>query len=192
VKVAVFDTHRFDREALDSANQKKHELIYLEVRLTAQTADLAKGCKAVCLFANDRADREALDRLKSNGIQLIALRSAGFNHVDVAHAEELQLPVVRVPAYSPYAVAEFAVALLLTLNRKTHKAYNRVRDMNFSLDGLVGFDLHGKTVGVVGTGKIGRVFSEIMRGFGCRVVANDKFPNASWASKNGVEYLDLL
>lgn len=188
MKTAVFDTHKFDRDSLVAANSEKHELVFLETRLTEQTALLAAGCPAVCLFANDRADRAALKVLKQVGVRLLALRSAGFNHVDVQFAAETGLTVLRVPEYSPYAVAEHAVGLLLTLNRKIHKAHNRVHDMNFSLDGLVGFDLHGKTVGVIGTGRIGKVFCQILQGFGCKVLAYDLFPDTSWANRSGVQY----
>ncbi len=190
MKVVVFDTHKFDRMALEAANQGQHELRFLEVRLTEETALLASGYEAVCLFANDRADEKTLRSLKSAGVKLIALRSAGFNHVDIKCAKSLQLTIVRVPAYSPYAVAEYTVALLQTLNRKIHKAHNRVHDMNFSLDGLVGFDLHGKTVGVVGTGKIGKVFCQIMRGYDCRVLACDGQPDIDWGFKNNVQYVE--
>jgi D-lactate dehydrogenase len=191
MKVAVFDTHKFDRQVLAEANNGKHDLRFLEVRLTEETAPLASGCEAVCLFANDRANSSVLNQLKSLGVKLVALRSAGFNHVDIKCALQLGLTVVRVPEYSPYAVAEHATALLLTLNRKTHKAYSRVHEMNFSLDGLVGFDLHGKVVGVIGTGRIGKAFSQIMRGFGCQVLAFDKAPDTDWASKASVQYVDL-
>jgi D-lactate dehydrogenase len=177
--VAVFDTHRFDRAALEGENPKfNHELRFYEVRLEESTAKLAAGCEAVSVFVNDVLDRPTLAILSASGVRLIALRCAGYNQVDLAAAQELGLVVVRVPDYSPYAVAEHAVALLLALNRKLHRAYNRVRESNFSLEGLVGFDLHGKTVGVVGTGKIGAVFAKIMAGFGCRLLACDVFPRA--------------
>jgi D-lactate dehydrogenase len=192
MKVAVFDTHRFDREALEHANAKYgHELHFLEPRLTRETAVLASHCGAVCSFVNDRLDGEALAILSDEGVRLIALRSAGFNHVDLDTAVRLGLTVVRVPEYSPYAVAEHAVALLLTLNRRIHRAYNRVREANFSLDGLVGFDLHGKTVGVVGTGRIGAVMLRIMHGFGCRLLAFDVRPDAALARELPVRYAAL-
>lgn len=192
MKVAVFDTHRFEREFLTAANKGRgHELLLLEPRLTEQTAQLAQGCDAVCAFVNDKLGRATLTALKALGVRLVALRSAGFNHVDLTAADELGLTVVRVPEYSPYAVAEHAVCLILALNRKIHRAYARVREANFSLDGLVGFDLHGKTVGVIGTGKIGTVFTRIMRGFGCRVVAFDHYPNAKLAGELGFEYVPL-
>lgn len=190
MKVAVFDAHAFDRQALTEANASVHDLVFLETRLTQVTAHLARGFEGVCLFANDRADAETLTILKSLGVKLIALRSAGFNHVDIKKAGELGLTVARVPEYSPYAVAEFATGLLLALNRKIHKAYNRVHEMNFSLEGLVGFDLHGKTAGVLGTGRIGRAFAQIMRGFGCEVIAFDTAPSKEWAQSFGVRYVD--
>jgi D-lactate dehydrogenase len=179
VIVSVFDTHRFDRAALERENARLgHELRFFSTRLERDTAKLAAGSEAVCVFVNDVLDRATLTVLQQTGVRMIALRSAGYNHVDLAAANELGLTVTRVPAYSPYAVAEHAVALLLALNRKIHRAYNRVRESNFSLDGLVGFDLHGKTVGIVGTGKIGSVFAKIMAGFGCRLLAVDAFPRA--------------
>jgi D-lactate dehydrogenase len=192
VRVAVFDTHRFDREALERANASfGFDLRFLEPRLTSTTAVLAHGCDVACSFVNDRVDAAALETLQGGGTRLIALRSAGFNHVDLGAAARLGLPVVRVPEYSPYAVAEHAVGLLLALNRRIHRAYTRVREANFSLDGLVGFDLHGKTVGVVGTGRIGAVFLRIMHGFGCRLVATDPRPDAALARDLGVEYVPL-
>jgi D-lactate dehydrogenase len=184
--IAVFDTHRFDRAALEQANARfGHRLTFFEPRLTAETASLAQGFSAVCSFVNDRLDRRALEVLAGAGIRLIALRSAGYNHVDLAAAKELGLPVVRVPEYSPYAVAEHAVALMLSLNRKTHRAYARVREGNFALDGLIGFDLHGKTFGVIGFGKIGRVVSAIMRGFGAEVLVFDIALDEAQASALG-------
>ena len=177
--VSVFDTHHFDRAALEAANASLgHDLRFFKARLEPKTSPLAVESGAVCAFVNDLLDRPTLTALAGLGVRLIALRSAGFNHVDLVAARELGLTVTRVPDYSPYAVAEHAVALLLTLNRKIHRAYNRVRESNFSLEGLVGFDLHGKTVGIVGTGKIGAVFAKIMAGFGCRLLAFDAFPRA--------------
>ena len=175
--VAVFDTHHFDRAALEKENSHfGHELRFYEARLERKTVQLAMGCDAVCVFVNDLLDRPTLEALRAGGIRMIALRCAGYNQVDLAAAREFGLTVARVPDYSPYAVAEHAVALLLALNRKLPRAYNRVRESNFSLEGLVGFDLHGKTVGIVGTGKIGGVFAGIMAGFGCRLLAFDAFP----------------
>ena len=176
--VSVFDTRRYDRAALEKENAKhRHELHFYTTRLEAKTAKLAAGSQAVCAFVNDVLDHPTLKALHEGGVRLIALRCAGYNQVDLPAARELGLVVARVPDYSPYAVAEHAVALLLSLNRKLHRAHNRVRESNFSLEGLVGFDLHGKTVGVVGTGKIGAIFAKIMHGFGCRVLAFDPFPN---------------
>lgn len=195
MKVAVFSTKPYDRHFLDAANAAHaHELVYLEPLLSSNTASLTAGFPAVCLFVNDTADAKTLDILAANGTKLIALRCAGFNNVDLKRAAELGITVVRVPAYSPYSVAEFAVALLLTLNRKIHKAYNRVREGNFALDGLAGFDLHDRTVGVIGTGKIGFIFAEIMKGFGCKVLGYDLYPNPQFAEAGGryVELPELL
>lgn len=192
MKVAFFDTHPFERERFRIRNRERgHEIQYLETRLTAETARLAAGAQAVCCFANDHLDGEVLRILHQVGVQLIALRSAGYNHVDLPTARQLGLKVVRVPAYSPYAVAEHAVALMLSLNRKIHRAYHRVKEGNFSLTGLVGFDLHGKTVGIVGTGRIGSALARIMHGFGCRVLAYDKLPSSELAEKLGVHYVPL-
>ena len=184
---AVFDTHRFDRAALEKENRLLgHELRFFGARLEEKTAPLAAGSAAICAFVNDALNRPTLTKLHEIGVRLIALRCAGYNNVDLAAARELGLTVVRVPDYSPYAVAEHAVALLLALNRKLPRAYNRVRESNFSLEGLVGFDLHGKTVGIVGTGKIGAVFARIMAGFGCRLLAFDAFPRTDLP----VKYVD--
>jgi D-lactate dehydrogenase len=192
MKVLLFDTHPFERDAFEAANTPPtHALHYTEVRLSAETAALAQGFEAVCAFVNDRLDAAALGKLKDLGVKLIALRSAGYNHVDLVEADRLGLPVVRVPEYSPYAVAEHAVALVLALNRKIHRAYSRVREWNFSLAGLVGFDLHGKTVGVIGTGRIGRVAARIFKGFGCRVIAYDQYPNDEMVQESGVVYRPL-
>lgn len=192
MRIAVFDTHRFDRDALERASVRHgHTLTFFEPRLSSETASLAAGADAVCSFVNDRLDGEALTALAAQGVRLIALRSAGFNHVDLDAAARLGLTVVRVPEYSPYAVAEHAVAMMLTLNRKTHRAFNRVREGNFSLDGLVGADVHGKTVGVIGTGKIGAVLLRIMHGFGCRLLAYDTAPAPSLAAALGVQYVAL-
>ena len=184
----MFDTHHYERDAFEAANEQVgHTLTFLEPRLTRETAALASGHEVVCSFVNDKLDAQSLDQLAAVGIRLLALRSAGFNHVDLVAASRLGLRVVRVPAYSPYAVAEHAVALVLSLNRKLHRAYARVREWNFSLEGLVGFDLHGKTVGLVGTGRIGQVAARIFRGFGCTVLAFDERPGVSL----GIEYVPL-
>ncbi len=191
LKIAVFDTHAFERVVFNELNQHtQFNLSYFDVRLTPETASMAEGASVVCAFANDKLNRQTLEKLKKLDVKLIALRSAGFNHVDIKAAQELGLKVVRVPAYSPYAVAEHAVALLLSLNRKTHRAYLRVKELNFSLDGLVGFDIHGKTVGVIGTGKIGQVFAKILLGFGAKVLCYDKVPSKELQTLGG-QYVSL-
>ncbi len=189
--IAFFDTHTYDRDAFERANaSRSHTLHFIESRLSKTTAPLAVGAPVVCPFVNDRVDADTLRVLHAGGTRLIALRSAGYNHVDLDAAAALDLPVVRVPEYSPYAVAEHAMALVLALNRKIHRAYNRVREANFSLEGLVGFDLRGKTFGIVGTGKIGRALARIAHGFGCRVVAADAYPDTTLAAELGVIYMD--
>jgi D-lactate dehydrogenase len=191
MKTVVYDTKPYDRASLEpAARNGELEWSFKEFRLNAETAAAAQGAWAICIFVNDRADRACLEALASLGVRHVALRCAGYNSVDIAAAAELGLSVTRVPAYSPYAVAEHAVTLLLALNRKIPRASNRVRDLNFSLNGLVGFDLHGKTAGIFGTGKIGRVAGEILRGFGMKVLAYDPFPSLDWAKKFGVEYTD--
>ncbi|MGE0158670.1 MAG: 2-hydroxyacid dehydrogenase [Gemmatimonadales bacterium] len=192
MRIAMFDTHRYERESFERANAPfGHAITYFEARLGRDTAALAQGHEAVCSFVNDRVDEATVEGLRRSGVRLIALRSAGYNHVDLAAAAKAGIPVVRVPEYSPYAVAEHATALVLALNRKVHRSYARVREWNFSLEGLVGFDLHGKTVGVVGTGKIGLVAARIFRGFGCMVLAYDVRPDARAASEIGIEYVTL-
>jgi D-lactate dehydrogenase len=191
VKIAVFSTKPYDRQALDAANQQdRHELVYFEPRLTPETVPLARGFAAVCPFVNDQLTADVVEELAEGGVQLLTLRSAGYNHVDLAAAARHGVRVARVPAYSPYAVAEHAAGLILTLNRKLHRAYVRVREGNFALDGLLGFDLNGKTVGVVGTGRIGTVFCRIMTGFGCRVLAYDPYPNPD-VEAMGASYVAL-
>jgi len=191
ITAAVFDTKPYDREALERASRDRRiEWRFLEFRLTQDTAAAAKTARAVCVFVNDQVNRPCLELLARQGVELVALRATGFNNVDIQSAKELKLTVTRVPVYSPHAVAEHAVALLLTLNRKIHRAYNRVRELNFSLSGLVGFDLHGKTAGIIGTGKIGRVTAQILRGFGMRVLAYDPFPDYEWSRQTGVEYTE--
>lgn len=191
ISTAVFDTKPYDREALEQASANRGiEWRFLEFRLTQDTVPAAKNARAVCVFVNDQVNRPCLELLARQGVELVALRGAGFNNIDIQAAKEFKLTVTRVPVYSPHAVAEHAVALLLTLNRKIHRAFNRVRELNFSLNGLVGFDLHGKTAGVIGTGKIGRVTAQILRGFGMRVLAYDPFPNYEWSRQTGVEYAE--
>jgi D-lactate dehydrogenase len=190
MKVAVFSTKRYDREFLNRRNNGRHALEFFDVRLSLETARLAQGAGAVCAFVNDDLGAGVIAQLKAAGVRLIALRSAGFNHVDLDAAAAAGIVVARVPAYSPHAVAEHTLALILTLNRKTHRAYNRVREGNFALDGLMGFDLHGKTVGVVGTGLIGSVLVRILTGFGCRVIAHDPVRNPDCEAL-GVGYLPM-
>lgn len=191
MEIAFFDTRTYDREAFEAANADgRHRFRFIEARLHQSTAALAAGVPVVCSFVNDHVDAPTLRILRDGGTRLVALRSAGYNHVDLDAATELGLAVVRVPEYSPYAVAEHAMALVLALNRKVHRAYNRVREANFSLEGLVGFDLHGKTFGIVGTGKIGRALARIAHGFGCRVIAVDAHPDAGLVDQLGVAYVE--
>ena len=193
MQTAVFDTKPYDREPLQLASAGLDiEWRFLDCRLTVETAAAAHGAHAVCTFVNDRLDRPCLEALAKLGVRHIALRCAGFNSIDLAAAREIGFTVTRVPAYSPYAVAEHAVALLLALNRKIPRANNRVHDLNFSLSGLVGFDLHGKTAGIFGTGRIGRAAAEILRGFGMRVLAFDPYPSPEWAQEHGIEYTDAM
>jgi D-lactate dehydrogenase len=190
--VAVFDTKPYDRDHLTRAVGSEEVAWYFhDFRLEPQTAPAAKGARAVCVFVNDVVNREVVENLASSGVGLVALRCAGFNNVDLTAVKELGLIVTRVPSYSPHAVAEHTIALILALNRKIHRAFNRVRELNFSLNGLLGFDLYEKTVGIIGTGKTGRIVSEILRGFQMRVLAFDPYPNQQWAAKNGIEYVEM-
>lgn len=189
MKTAFFSTQPYDKEYFTRYNTT-HELVFLDAPLDEKTAALAAGCEAICAFVNDTINEKVIQLLAEQGVRLIAMRSAGYNNIDLNAAQAHHIAIVRVPAYSPHAVAEHAVALILALNRKTHKAYNRVREGNFSLEKLTGFDLYGKTVGVIGTGKIGQVFCEIMLGFGCKVLAFDMIANRDMEAK-GVEYLPL-
>jgi D-lactate dehydrogenase len=191
IRVAFFDTKPYDRDYFDrELRQTDLEITYFTARLDAATAPLAKGFDAVCAFVNDRIDAATADILVANGIKLVALRCAGYNNLDLK-AVFGRLHVVRVPAYSPHAVAEFAVALLLSLNRKTHRAYYRTREGNFTLNGLCGFDLHGKTAGIIGTGKIGRITARILKGFGMEVLVSDPHPDQAWASAEGVAFVEI-
>jgi len=193
MKVAVFSTKPYDREFLTRANSvlpRPHELVFHEAQLNPQSALLAQGCTAVCCFVNDHLDASVLQQLSALGIKLIALRCAGFNQVDLVAAKELGLVVARVAEYSPHAVAEHALGLILMLNRNLHRAYHRVRENDYSLNGLIGFDMVNKTVAVIGTGKIGQVFANIMQGLGCRVIAYDPQPSPLLAA-NGVSYAAL-
>ena len=187
IEVAVYDAKSYDRDyLLHAASTNSIAWRFHEFRLSSETALAAKGAQAVCIFVNDQADQNCLELLASIGVKLIVLRCAGHNNLDLESARALGLGVVRVPAYSPHAVAEHAVGLLLTLNRKIHRAYNRVRELNFSLSGLVGFDICGKTVGIIGTGKIGRIAAQIFRGFEAKVIAYDPFPVFGWAHANDI------
>ena len=186
MKIAFFDTKPYDIESFEKYKSDDIEFKFFETKLNIDTADLARGCDVVCIFVNDTASSDVIDKLYDLGVKVLALRCAGYNNVDVKYAFK-KIHVVHVPAYSPYAVAEHTMALLLTSIRRIHKAYNRTKDFNFSLAGLTGFDLHGKTVGVIGTGKIGRVFIDICRGFGMRVLAYDKYPTEN----SGIEYVSL-
>jgi D-lactate dehydrogenase len=186
MKTAVFSARRYDKSLLAQANADAgHALRFLEDRLTPATAILAKDCAAVCVFVNDNVDAEVLEILARQGTHLVATRSTGYNHIDAQAAARLGIAVVRVTDYSPHSVAEFAVGLLLAVNRKIARASVRTRDGNFDLDGLMGFDLHGKTVGVIGTGKIGTIFARIMAGFGCTVVGHDRYPAPAFEALGG-------
>ena len=186
-KIAFFSTQTYDRRFFEGSTDK-HQFEFFETRLKKNTVKLANGFDGVCVFVNDRVNREVLKSLAEMGVKLVALRCAGFNNVDLKAAEEFGVRIMRVPAYSPEAVAEHAIALIMTMARKTHKAYNRVREGNFSLERLTGFNIHGRTIGVIGTGKIGQAFVRIARGFGARVIAHDKYPSKEM-EKLGVEYL---
>ncbi len=190
MKVAVFSTKPYDSDHLEQANQGRHEFVYHEVALKPNSALLAQDCQAVCCFVNDQLDAPVLEQLAEQGVKLIALRCAGFNQVDLDRARALGLTLARVPEYSPHAIAEHTLGLILMLNRQLHRAYHRVRENDYSLNGLLGFDLAGKTVAVIGTGKIGRIFAGIMQGIGCRVLAYDPYPNQALVD-GGVEYLSL-
>ncbi len=191
MKIAFFDTKPYDKDAFECvAKQHGIKFKYYETKLNEDTVDLARGVDGVCVFVNDTVNANVIDRLYEMGVKIVALRCAGFNNVDMKHAYG-KVHVLRVPAYSPYAVAEHAMALLLTSIRRIHKAYIRSRDFNFSLSGLTGFDLHGKTVGVIGTGKIGKVFANICKGFGMKVLAYDKFPDKTLVESKTVEYVEL-
>jgi D-lactate dehydrogenase len=188
MKIAVFSTKTYDKIYLEKYSEhSNHSFTYFETPLNRETTNLTIGYEGVCVFVNDKIDRKTIENLSNNGLKLIALRCAGFNNVDLATAYEKKIKVVRVPAYSPQAVAEHAVAMILTLNRKTHKVYNRVRESNFSLENLTGFNLYGKTIGVIGTGQIGIAFCKIMIGFGCKVIAYD-IKKSEELILRGVEY----
>ena len=194
MRIAFFSAQSYETQVfaeIARARGLRADFTFLAVPLTQASAAQAAGCRAICVFVNDRLDEAVLRALAEHGVQFIALRCAGVNHVDLDAARALQLPLVRVPAYSPHAVAEHVLALTLALNRKIHRAYTRVREHNFTLDGLVGFDLHGKTVGVVGTGRVGRAVAQLFVGFGCSVLAYDPSQDESWAQAHGVRYASM-
>ncbi|WP_026954864.1 2-hydroxyacid dehydrogenase [Algoriphagus vanfongensis] len=191
MKIAFYSAKSYDKESFDHfAQDFGHEITYFEAKLDKHSTSLAADHEVVCAFVNDILDKSVLKKLKDTGVKLIALRCAGYNQVDLEAAKDLEIPLVRVPVYSPEAVAEHGFALILTLSRKTHKAYNRVRESNFSLEGLTGFNLHGKTIGVIGTGAIGQAFCNIALGFGTQVLAYDLYENEELKSK-GIRYADL-
>ena len=190
IKIAFFDTKDYDKKLFDEYNSKYgYEITYFESKLSKETAPLTKGYDVVCIFVNDTADADTIKMLEENGVKLIALRCAGFNNVDLENKGNIR--VVRVPQYSPFAVAEHAVALLLNINRKIYKSYQRVKKYNFSLDGLLGFDIHGKTIGVIGTGRIGKAFMSIMKGFGVDIIAYDLFKDEKASEEIGFKYVEL-
>jgi len=191
MNIAVFSAKSYDREYLGAANRSSdHKIAFYDTRLMSDTVPLAAGCDVVCAFVNDRLDAEVITLLSAGGTRLIAMRCAGYNNVDLYSAASHGVTVVSVPSYSPHAVAEHAIALLLTLNRRIHQAHDRVRRGDFTLDGLIGFDLHGKTAGLVGTGRIGTITGQILQGFGCRVLASDPFPPAE-AKAAGFSFCEL-
>lgn len=191
IKIAFFDAKPYDIESFDDANKDfGFKITYFKNHLTSETASLAQGFQVVCVFVNDAVQKDAVEILARNGIRLIAIRAAGYNNLDLKALFQ-KIHAVRVPAYSPHAVAEHAVALMLALNRKIHRAYYRTRDNNFALNGLLGFDMHGKTAGIIGTGKIGKVLIEILKGFGMRILAYDAFPDLDFQKKTGFEYVGL-
>jgi len=191
MKTAIFSAHKFERDYFNKTAGGRHELIWIEAPLTEITAIMASGCRAICIFVNDDGSEKVLKKLKESGIEFLVLRSAGFNHADLKAAKKLGIRVARVPEYSPYAVAEHTVALMLALNRHLIKAHNRIRDGNFSLDGLTGFDMHGKTVGIIGTGKIGKVVASIVHGFGCNILAYDPIPDTNLEKQYVIEYTTI-
>jgi len=190
MKTIIYSARKFEKDFIESANADKHELEFIELSLNTQTARLAAGAEAISIFVNDDASENVLKELSAVGVKFIALRSAGYNHVDLDIAKQLGIKVARVPSYSPYAVAEHTVALMLTLNRKLIRANSRVHDLNFSLEGLTGFDMNGKTVGIIGTGQIGGLVAKILNGFGCKILAVDTFEDSTLTEKYGLVYTD--
>lgn len=191
MEIAFYSTHQFERPYLEAEKTAKHQLRLLDVALSPHTVVMSKGCEAVSIFVNDDASSEVLELLKLQGVKFLLLRSAGYNNVDITKAGRLGIQVVNVPEYSPYAVAEHTVMLMMALNRKIIRAHNRISDLNFSLDGLVGFDMHGKTVGLIGVGKIGEKVAQILYGFGCKLLAVDPLPNTILEQTIGLKYCSL-
>ena len=190
-KIAFFGAKPYDIASFDKVNEKyNYDIRYYKGHLNINNVVLTQGVDAVCIFVNDTADADVINALVANGVKLLALRCAGFNNVDLKAAKG-KLPVVRVPAYSPYAVAEYSLALMLSLNRKIHRAYWRTRDGNFSLNGLMGFDMHGKTIGIIGTGKIAKILIRLLKGFGMRILAYDLYPDMKFAGEEGISYVSL-
>ena len=192
-RIAFFDAKSYDRGSFNPINEREYhyDIRYFKGHLNTDSVPLTSGMDVACIFVNDTAGEEVIRALKENGVRLLALRCAGFNNVDLEAAERYGLPVVRVPRYSPYAVAEHAVALMLALNRKIHRAYWRTRDGNFSLHGLMGFDMHGKTAGIIGTGQIAKILIRILKGFGMNILAYDPYPDKRFAEENGITYTTL-
>ena len=191
MKVIFFDSKPYDKEYFKRHNEKfNYKLKFLKDKLSLETVELTKGYDVVCIFVNDTVNKEVIDKLVEYGVQLIALRCAGYNNIDFKYAQN-KIKIVRVPAYSPHSVAEHTVALILSLNRKIHKAYSRTRNGNFSLDGLLGFDLYKKTVGIIGAGKIAQILIKILKGFGVNIIAYDPYPNYKTAEEIGFEFVDL-
>ena len=191
-KIAFFDTREYDEKFFNQENKKfGYQIDFFDFKLSRDTASLTKGYEVICVFVNDIVDAEVVKILSKNGVKLLSLRCSGYNNVDLKATAKYDIKVVRVPAYSPYAVAEYALSLLLTLNRKVHRAYMRTKEFNFSLNNLVGFTLHNKTIGVVGTGAIGRCFIKILSGFGIKVLAYDPYPNVQVAEELDFEYVDM-
>ncbi|EPR66362.1 2-hydroxyacid dehydrogenase [Cyclobacterium qasimii] len=191
MKIAVFNVHNWEKEYLQNANNGQHALKMFETYLSSDTVDLARGCNAVCIFTEDNASAPILDRLYEFGVRFVALRCAGFNNIDVPHAQKLGIRMARVLEYSPYAIAEFTVGIMLALNRKLIRTHYRIMEMNFSLNGLVGFDMNGKTVGIIGIGKIGRVVAKILHGFGCKLLAYDVVEDPDLIEQYGLTYTSL-
>lgn len=193
MKVAVYDAKQYDSEfLLKASGAQEIQWVFHSFPLGIETLETAKGVEAICVFVNDEVDADCMKTLSGYGVKYIALRCSGYNNIDIEAAHHYKIAVTRVPAYSPHAVAEHTVGLLLALNRKIPRAYNRVREMNFSLNGLVGFDLAGKTIGVIGTGRIGKIFAHIMKGFETNVLVYDPKPSFEWAQKEGITYVDPL